>query len=136
MSAGPAPIELIETPAAAAPGGHYSQAAVAGDLVFVSGLLPVEPGAAPDATRPFEEQAECVLRSAAAILDAAGSDLAHVVKATVYIADIAQWGAFNRIFAAHFGAHRPARAVVPVPCLHHGFAVEMELVAVRRPDAA
>ena len=123
MSAGPASIELIETPAAAAPGGHYSQAAVAGDLVFVSGLL------------PFELQAECVLRSAAAILEAAGSDLAHVVKATVYIADIAQWGAFNRIFAAHFGAHRPARAVVPVPCLHHGFAVEMELVAVRRPAA-
>ncbi|MFD1158709.1 RidA family protein [Roseovarius aestuarii] len=122
-------MKKIETREAALPLGHYSQAIVSGDLVFVSGVLPIEPGAELDSSRSFKEQAECVLRNAAAILKEAGANLSNVVKATVYVTNIENWKDFDQAYAAAFGEHKPARAVAPVPNLHHGFDVEMELIA-------
>lgn len=123
----------VLTSNAAAPGGHYSQAMIAGDLVFVSGILPVEPGGPIEPNRDFGTQADCVLRNASAILAEAGSSMADIVKTTVYITDIANWGEFDAIYAAYLGSHKPARAVVPVPVLHHGFLLEVEFVARRTP---
>jgi 2-iminobutanoate/2-iminopropanoate deaminase len=73
-----------------------------------------------------------VLRNVEAILLAAGSDLAHLLKVTVYVSDIAHWGAINAVYARVLGAHRPARAVVPTRDLHHGFLVEVEAIAAVR----
>jgi 2-iminobutanoate/2-iminopropanoate deaminase len=122
-------LDVIHTEAAASPLGHYSQAVICGDLIFLSGLLPIEPGEMPKPHATFETQVDCILRNAAIILRAAGSSLAGVVKSTAYLVDIKDWADFDRVYARHFGLHRPARAVVPVPFLHHGFAVEIEMIA-------
>jgi len=125
-------MDLILTDAAPTPAGHYSQAVVHGDLVFVSGQLPVDPATRSlraDAT--VEEQTRQVLSNLSAILAAAGSDLDHVLKVTVYVSDIAHWGAVNAAYAEVFGEHRPARAVVPSRELHHGALLEVEAIACR-----
>lgn len=123
-------IECLEVPDAAPPGGHYAHAVRAAGLVFVSGQLPI----APDGTRlthaPFDEQVRCVLANVDAALAAAGSTRDRLVQVRVYVTDVAHWPAFNASYAAWIGAHRPARAVVPVPCLHHGLLIELEAVAL------
>ncbi len=121
-------MDLIHTPDAAAPGGHYSQAVKCGDIVYVSGILPIDVDGQ-TTIDSFEEQARCVFRNAEAILQAAGADFTFVTKSTVYITDIGNWEEFNGIYAEAFGEHKPARVVVPVPVLHHGCGVELELVA-------
>lgn len=109
--------------------GHYSQAIVHGGLVYVAGQLPIAPGD-PDRRLPdFESQAEQVLSNVLAILEASGSGADHILKATVYITDVAHWPAFNAIYARRLGAHRPARTVVPVAQLHYGYLVEMDVIA-------
>lgn len=113
-----------------APAGHYSPAVVSGGFVFVSGQLPVDPAtgrAMADAS--VEEQTRRVLANVAAILDAAGSSMDRVVRATVYVSDVAFWPRFNAVYAEVMGDHRPARTVVPVPGLHHGVAVEVDMIA-------
>jgi reactive intermediate/imine deaminase len=113
-----------------APGGHYSHAVVGGGLVFVAGQLPI----ARDGTRlsdaSFAEQATQTLANVAAALRAAGSDIGKLVQLRVYLTDIADWPAFNTLYAAWAGDARPARAVVPVPQLHYGFRIEIEAVAL------
>ncbi len=123
--------ETILTEDAPIPAGHYSQAVVYDDLIFISGQLPVDPrgGSAGQAT--IEAQAEQALNNLEAILNKAGSDLNHVLKTTVYIADIEAWGRVNEVYARRFGAHKPARAVIPVGALHHSYQVEIEAIAVR-----
>lgn len=125
-------MQIIHTSQAAPPAGHYAQAVVTGDLVFLSGILPIEADGSIDASEPFHVQAERVLHHAAAILKEAGTDLANVVKVAVYVTDIGDWTAFNEIYTAVFGTHTPARTVVPVPTLHHGFGVEIDLIASMR----
>jgi reactive intermediate/imine deaminase len=122
-------MQKVETRDAALPMGHYSQAVVTGDLVFVSGILPIEPETTPEPSKSFQDQVDCVLRNAEAILLAAGTSMSNVVKVTVYVTDIENWKEFDQLYAAAFGTHKPARAVAPVPNLHHGFDVEMELIA-------
>jgi 2-iminobutanoate/2-iminopropanoate deaminase len=126
-------MQAIQTPHAPAPGGHYAQAVVHGGLVYVSGQLPIDPATGERCTGEIEAQTEQVLRNVAAILDAAGSGLEQVLKTTVYVADIALWGRVNRVYASFFGAHRPARAVVPTTALHHGFLIEVEAIAAVGP---
>ena len=119
-------MEFIQSPGLPAPGGHYSQAVVTrGGLVFVSGVLP----ARDLADLSFEAQCASVFEQCGKILRAAGCGLDDVVQCTAYLADVAHWPAFNAVYAGVFGAHRPARAVVPVPALHYGFLVEVQLVA-------
>jgi reactive intermediate/imine deaminase len=125
-------IERLAPSAIAKPAGHYSPGVAFGDLVFVSGQLPVRPDGthAPDA--PFEDQARQTLENVFAVLAAAGATADDVLKVTVYLVGVDHWPAFNRIYAETFGAAKPARAVVPVPALHHGYLVEVEAIAVRR----
>ena len=115
----------------AAPGGHYSHAVVAGGLVFVSGQLPITPAGDKLNHASFDAQARQVLGNVAAALAAAGTGVAKLVQVRVYVTDIAHWPAFNQIYADWAGDSRPARAVVPVPMLHHGFLIEVEAVAVQ-----
>jgi reactive intermediate/imine deaminase len=123
-------VELIDSSELPAPAGHYSQAVKAGGLVFVSGILPALSEVAPDA--PFADQCASVFAQCEKVLRAAGCGFQDVVQCTAYIADVAHWPAFNAAYAGVFGAHKPARAVVPVPALHHGFLVEVQLVAQPR----
>jgi len=119
----------ISTPNAPQPAGHYAQAIVHNGLVYVSGQLPVDPTTGEKRLGSIEEQTEQALQNVAAILQAAGSDLDHVLKTTVYVSDVGLWGRVNAVYAAFFGDHRPARAVVPTRELHYGFQVEIEAIA-------
>lgn len=122
-------MDFIATPSAPAPAGHYSQAVRHGGLAYVSGMLPVTPEGE-RVTGSMAEQALQVLRNVEAVLLAAGSSREQVLKVVVYVSDIAHWDEVNRVFGEFFGAHRPARAVVPTRELHFGFQVEMEATAV------
>ena len=122
-------MKIIVTDEAPEPAGHYSQGVVHGDLVFVSGQLPIVPGSDAKLVGSIEEQTEQVLRNVSAILEAAGSDLSKVLKVTVYISDISLWSRVNAVYAKFFGEHRPARAVVPTRDLHFGYQIEIDAVA-------
>ncbi|GMV47370.1 MAG: reactive intermediate/imine deaminase [Pseudomonadota bacterium] len=122
-------LRTVEAPALAAPGGHYSHAAVAGGLVFVAGQLPIAPDGRKLGDAPFDLQARQVLANLQAALEAAGSSPARLVQVRVYLTDLAHWPAFDALYAQWLGAHRPARAVVPVPALHYGLLLEVEAVA-------
>jgi 2-iminobutanoate/2-iminopropanoate deaminase len=122
-------MQSISTGRAPAARGHYSQAIVHGGLVYVAGQLPLVPEDPERRGGSFEEQAEQVISNVIAVLEAAGSSADSILKATVYIADIAHWPAFNAIYAQRLGAHRPARTVVPVAQLHYGYLVEMDVIA-------
>jgi len=115
------------------PAGHYSHAAVGAGLVFVAGQLPVDAEGRALSNEPFEVQARQVLANVQAALEAAGSAVHQLLQVRVYLTDIAHWGAFNTLYAEWAGAHRPARAVVPVPALHHGLLIEVEAVAMAIP---
>ena len=122
-------MKAVLTNDAPRPGGHYSQAIVHQGLVYVSGQLPIKPDSQDRHVGSIEEQMEQVLANLDAILRAAGSDRDHVLKVTVYVADIALWGRVNAVYARFFGEHRPARTVVPTRELHHGFQVEIDAIA-------
>jgi 2-iminobutanoate/2-iminopropanoate deaminase len=124
-------IETIVTEAAPAPGGHYAQATASGGLLFVAGQLPVRPDGTHLSDAPFEDQARQALANLIAIVSAGGSRPERVLKVNVYIVGIEHWPAFNRVYAELFGDARPARAVVPVPVLHHGYLVEVDAIAAR-----
>lgn len=125
-------IQTIQTPNAPAPGGHYAQATSWNDLIFVSGQLAIKPITKEKVLGNIEVQTVQVLENLKAIVEAAGSDLHHVLKTTVYIADIELWGRVNTVYADFFGDARPARAIVPTKALHHGFLIEIEAIAVRK----
>lgn len=125
-------MKTVETLRAPRPAGHYSQAVVHGGLVFVAGQLPHDvenPGRAPG---DAGEQTERTLRNVEAILEAAGSGLDRLLSVTVYVADVGLWPQVNAAYARVLGPHRPARAVVPVKELHHGWLVEVQAVAAVR----
>jgi 2-iminobutanoate/2-iminopropanoate deaminase len=119
----------ISTPNAPKPAGHYSQAIVHGNTVYVSGQLPIDPKTGEKRVGSIEEQTEQALKNVSEILQAANSDLSQVLKTTVYVSDIALWNRVNAVYARFFGEHRPARAVVPTRDLHYGFQIEIEAVA-------
>ena len=125
-------MKAIETSRAPRPAGHYSQAVVHGGLVFVAGQLPHDPEDPGRAPGDAEEQTERALRNVEAILVAAGSGLDRLLSVTVYVADVALWPRVNAAYARVLGPHRPARAVVPVKELHHGYLVEVQAVAAVR----
>jgi len=122
-------MKTICTERAPVPAGHYSQAIVHGDTVYVSGQLPIDPVTGEKRTGSIEEQTEQVLTNLSEILRASGSGMDRLVKVTVYISDIGLWDRVNAVYARHLGDHRPARAVVPTRDLHFGFQIEIEALA-------
>jgi len=125
-------MRMISTPDAPPPAGHYSQAVVYGDTVYVSGQLAVNLATGEKGVGSIEEQTRLTLRNIEQILLSAGSDLNHVVKTTAYISDVELWGGVNQAYAEVFGDHRPARVVVPSRDLHYGCLVEIEAIAALR----
>ena len=110
--------------------GHYSPGIRAGNLLFVSGQLALTPQGESLAGADLETQTRQALANLRAVVEAAGGTLDRVARVTAYLADPQGWPVFNRVFAEVFGAHRPARAVVPVQPFAGGFVVEVEAVAV------
>lgn len=111
------------------PAGHYSAGVVHGGVVYVSGQLPFRPGDPERRLGTLAEQTEQALRNVEAVLHAAGTDLGRVVQMTIYVSDVAHWAPVNEAYARVMGDHRPARAIVPVPALHFGAALEIQAVA-------
>lgn len=124
-------MEIVETSAAPLPAGHYSQAIVHDGVVYVAGQLPIAPGSSDRTVGSMEQQTEQTLRNLEAILKAAGSGLDKVLQMTIYVSDISLWGEVNIAYARVMGAHKPARAVVPVRDLHHGYQIEIQAIAAR-----
>ena len=133
-------VVAVATDRAPAAVGAYSQAVRAGDLVFVSGQLPLVPATGELAGPGVRDEAEQSLRNAAAVLEAAGSGIGSVVKTTVLLTDIDDFAVVNEAYADVFsgeGRVLPARAAYAVAALPKGARVEIELVAVAtRPVAA
>jgi len=122
--------EIVPIATSAAPQaiGPYSQAIRVGEWLFVSGQIPLPPDGGP-IPQEFAAQARQALANLKAIVEAAGGELARVVKVTVYLTDMGQFAIFNEVYAEVFGSHRPARAVVQVAALPRGVQVEVEAVA-------
>ena len=121
-------MKLIQSPELPAPAGHYSQAVEANGLVFLSGMLP-SPATVDPLVHGLEQQCESVFEQCEKVLRAAGCGLQDVVQCTVYLVGVEHWPAFNAVYARIFGEHKPARAVVPVPALHFGYLLEVQIVA-------
>jgi 2-iminobutanoate/2-iminopropanoate deaminase len=121
----------IATSEVSSPAGHYSQAVATGNLIFVSGQLPISANGKAASDASFAEQVRLALANVLSIVRAAGSDRDHIVKTTAYIVGISNWAECNRIYAEVMGSAKPARAIVPVPELHHGCLIEVEAIAVR-----
>ncbi|HEY8730708.1 MAG TPA: RidA family protein [Candidatus Limnocylindria bacterium] len=124
-------LRAIETDQAPKAIGPYSQAIVAGELIFCAGQGAIDPATGEDRKGGVAAETERTLDNIAAVLSAAGSDLAHVVKTTVFLIDMADFAAMNEVYAKRFGTHRPARSTVGVAALPRGFRVEIECVAIR-----
>lgn len=122
--------EVIATPRAPAAVGAYSQAIAANGFVFVSGQLGLVPETKQLTGSTVAAQTEQALLNMAAILQAAGTDMAQVVKVTVYLADIAAFKEMNDVYSAFFPTQPPARAAFAVRDLPLGALVEIEAVAV------
>ncbi len=118
---------IVMTAAAPAPIGPYSQAVRAGDTVYVSGVIGLDPESG-QLLDGIAAQAERVFQSLAAIASAAGGTLANAVKLTIYLTDLASFGVVNEAMARHCAAPFPARATVGVKELPRGAAVEIDAV--------
>ncbi len=111
--------------------GPYSQAIQVDGWVFASGQIPINPDTGEVVAGPVERQTERVLKNLAAVLSAAGSDLAHVVKTTVYLSSMDDFGVFNKTYASFFEEPYPARATVEVAALPKDVLLEIDAIALR-----
>jgi len=127
----PAALSAVHTDQAPAAIGPYSQAIVCGEMVYTSGQIALRAGVDGLVGHTAAEQAEVVLQNLAAVLEAAGSGLSCVVKVTVYLTDLSEFGDVGRVYAAAFGDHRPARSTVQVSALPRGARIEMDCIAQR-----
>jgi len=122
-------LDVISTPHAPAAIGPYSQAVRSGNLLFLSGQIPLDPATGQLIPGDITAQTERVLKNLAAILEAAGSGLDKVLKTTVYLKDLAEFGRMNDVYGKFFGEKPPARATVQVSRLPRDAAIEIDLVA-------
>lgn len=121
--------KAIQTTAAPAAIGPYSQAIQAGNTVYVSGQLPIDPATGSFAGADIASQTRQSLRNIQAILEEAGMTMADVVKTTVLLADIGEFGAMNEVYAEFFQAPYPARAAFQAAALPKAARVEIECIA-------
>lgn len=109
--------------------GHYSAGMISRGMLYISGQLSIDP----DTRRLPEGGVEAHMAQALSNLDRvlteAGAGREQVVQCRIYVTDIENWDAVNRVYSEYFGDHKPARIVVPVPALHFGCLVEIEAVA-------
>lgn len=124
-------MQVIHTDKAPAAVGPYSQAIAAGDTLYLSGQIAIDPAAGRIVATDIAGQAEQCCRNVEAVLAAAGASMADVVKTTCFLADIADFKAFNEVYAKHF-VSKPARSCVAVKDLPAGALCEVEVTAVRQ----
>ena len=124
--------QVVSTDKAPKAIGPYSQAVVAGDLVFVSGQVPLDPQTQQMVQGDIRTQAERVMDNLAALLSAAGVGFANVVKASIFLADLNDFAAVNEVYGKRFPSAPPARSTVQVAGLPKGARVEIDLIASRK----
>lgn len=117
-----------DVPNGVPPAGHYSPAVIHNGTIYVSGQLARVPGSDVLPEGIAAQTTRCLL-NAENILRATGSDRNHVIRATLYISDIADWGPVNGAFAEFFGEHKPARSIIPVSKFKSTFLIEIDIVA-------
>lgn len=120
--------KIISTPQAPAAIGPYSQAVRTGNLVFISGQIPIDPVTGKVVAGSIRDQVHQVLRNIRAICEEAGGGLSDVVKTTIFLTDLGQFKAVNDIYAEYFTDHPPARATVQVAALPLGVHIEIEAI--------
>jgi 2-iminobutanoate/2-iminopropanoate deaminase len=121
----------IHTDAAPKAIGPYSQAIVAGNLIFTSGQIPLDPATQTLVTGDIRAQTERVMENLGAVLKAAGVDFPQVVKSTIFLADLADFAVVNEVYGKRFPKNPPARSTVQVAALPKGAKVEIELIALK-----
>ena len=121
--------KIIKTANAPQAIGPYSQAVEAGGFVFVSGQIPIDPKTGNVVQADFTSQARLIMENAKAILTASGCGMGNVVKATIYLKDMADFRSMNEVFGGYFPADPPARATVEVSRLPKDVALEIDFVA-------
>jgi len=121
--------QAIVTEKAPKPVGPYSQAVIEGDFIFVAGQGPINPGTGGLELGPVRLETKRVFENLRAILEAAGSSLADVVKCNVYLRDINDFAAMNEVYATFFTAPFPARTTIQAGALPGGIGVEIECIA-------
>lgn len=121
-------MKIISTPQAPAAVGPYSQAIQVGDLLFLSGQIPLVPETGLLVSEQVAEQTEQVMKNVKAVCEAAGGSLSKIAKCTVFMTDLAHFQAMNEVYAKHFGDHKPARSTIQVAGLPRGAAVEIEAI--------
>ncbi|HZJ14510.1 MAG TPA: RidA family protein [Chthoniobacteraceae bacterium] len=121
---------IIATPGAPAAVGPYSQAVAVGGMLFCAGQIPLDPATGEMVSGDVAAQTERVCANIAAVLQANGMTFANVVKTTVFLTDMANFGAMNTVYATYFTEPFPARSTVAVAALPRGSAVEIEVIAM------
>ena len=122
-------IQPISTPSAPAALGPYSQAIRAGQFLFVSGQVPIDPATGNLVTGTIADQARRALQNVGEILKAGGSSFSQVVRTTVYLADLADFPAMNEVYATFFTAPQPARSTIQAAKLPNDARVEIDVIA-------
>ncbi|RKO98658.1 hypothetical protein CXG81DRAFT_15616 [Caulochytrium protostelioides] len=125
-----AALQTISTTAAPAAIGPYSQAVVANGMIYTAGQIPLDAATGTLQATGIKEQTEVALANLKGLLESANSDLEHVVKTTVFLKDMNDFGAMNEIYAKYFVSHKPARSAVEVARLPRDVLVEIECVAL------
>jgi 2-iminobutanoate/2-iminopropanoate deaminase len=119
----------VRTPLAPAAIGPYSQAVLSGDLLFTSGQIPLDPATGAMVDGDVTAQTRRVMENLSAVLAAAGATFADVVKTTIFVLDLADFGDVNAVYGAHFSGPPPARSTVQVARLPRDARVEIEMIA-------
>ncbi len=122
-------IERLSPPGVPAPRGPYSPAVRAGDFIFVSGQVPVDPATNKVELGDIQHETCLVLTNISRILDGCGATMADVVKCSVFLADGKDFAAMNEVYAEFFGAHKPARTTVACQFAMPGLKVEIDCIA-------
>ena len=122
-------LEPVHSDAAPAAIGPYSQAIKAGNLLFCSGQIALDPKSGQLVGTTAAAQAEQVMKNLAAVLTAGGASLGSVARTTIFLASMDDFAAVNEVYAKHFGGHKPARATVAVKTLPKGGLVEIDCIA-------
>ena len=122
---------VISTPNAPAAIGPYSQAIETDGYLVTSGQIPINPATGEVEGTTIEEQAEQVMKNIGAVLEAAGLDFSHVVKTTCFLADLADFAAFNAVYGKYFPEAAPARSCFAVAGLPKGAKLEVETICVK-----
>lgn len=122
-------VRIVSTDKAPKAIGPYSQAVVAGNTVYVSGQLPMDPATGSLVEGDIKAKADRVFGNIAEILNAAGTSVDNVVKVTVYVKDMANFAPINEVYATYFGSNKPARAFVQVAALPKDADVEADAIA-------